>query len=102
MNCIPLTKFTGHSRRESNLGAAISLSRVRQSRFFSRSGIYRVAHFAHMSKRANPKCELYHPGLRIVQPMPDQGHGTGRPGEPRNIVSTPYIAIKLESQTTGP
>ena len=66
---------------------------------FLRSGIYRVPHFAHLSKRANPKCELYHPGSEIVQPMPDQAYGTGGFGDPRKIVAAPYIAIALESRT---
>lgn len=58
-----------------------------------------MPHFAHLSRRANPKCELYHPGSGIVQPMPEHGYGTGRSGDIRKIVAAPHIAIALENRT---
>lgn len=66
---------------------------------FLRSGSYRVPHFAHLSKRADPKCALYHPGSEIVQPMPGQRNDAGQFDGGRKIVTAPYVAIALENRT---
>jgi len=65
-----------------------------------RSGQFRTPHFAHISKTANPKCALYHPGSGIVQPILDHSdHRNGQPGEANKIIFTPFVAVALENRS---
>lgn len=65
-----------------------------------RSGQLRAPHFAHMSKTANPKCKLYHPGAGILQPV--SGHsnlGNIPSSNADNIIFAPFVAVALENKS---